>query len=261
MKKTLFRVSLLGLLLVAAPAYSADLEERVQRLEKLMDSQGLVDMFLQMQNLQEEVRQLRGQVEQQTYAIDNLKQRQRDLYLDIDRRMRKLEGSGAAPAVSAPSSTSSSGPAPAANTGVTQPTVTSSADEDAAYRAAFNLLKEGRYQAAIERFTAFLKKYPQSGYADNAQYWLGEANYVTRKYAEAIKEFDKVVKNYPQSSKRADALLKIGYCQYELKEYANARASLEQVVKDFPKTTAARLADNRLQRMKLEGQGAPAPSR
>lgn len=258
MKKSLFRVSLLGLLLVVAPAYSAELEERVQRLEKLLDSQGLVDMFLQMQNLQEEVRQLRGQVEQQNYAIENLKQRQRDLYLDIDRRMRKLEGGGSAPSASEPSAST---PAPVANAGVAPSPAASNADEDAAYRAAFNLLKEGRYQAAIDRFTAFLGKYPESGYADNAQYWLGEANYVTRKYAQAIKEFDKVVKNYPQSSKRADALLKIGYCQYELKEYTNAKASLEQVVKDFPKTTAARLADNRLQRMKLEGQGAPAPSR
>ena len=256
MKKLLFRVSLVSLLFMAAPAYSAELEERVQRLEKLMDSQGLVDMFLQMQSLQEEVGQLRGQVEQQTYAIENLKQRQRDLYLDIDRRMRKLEGGGSAPAAVAPSST----PTPATSATISPPATKSSADEDTAYRSAFNLLKEGRYQTAIDRFTAFLKKYPNSGYADNAQYWLGEANYVTRKYSQAIKEFEKVVKDYPQSSKRADALLKVGYCQYELKDYVAAKASLSQVVKDFPKTTAARLADNRLQRMKLEGQGAPAPA-
>lgn len=257
MRKSLYRVLLLGLLIMAAPAYAAELEERVQRLEKLMDSQGLVDMFLQMQSLQEEVRQLRGEVEQQTYAIDNLKQRQRDLYLDIDRRMRKLEGGGSA-SQSAPPSASSTPGRPATTASATPP---SSAGEDTAYRGAFNLLKEGRYQDAIKRFSAFLKKYPNSGYADNAQYWLGEANYVTRKYEQAIKEFDLVDTRYPQSDKRADALLKVGYCQYELKAYDKAKDALTRVVQEFPKTTAARLADNRLQRMKLEGQGGTAPAR
>jgi tol-pal system protein YbgF len=248
----------LGLLILTAPAYGAELEERVQRLEKLMDSQGLVDMFLQMQSLQEEVRQLRGQVEQQTYAIENLKQRQRDLYLDIDRRMRKLEGGGSvSPSTSSPSVSSTPG-APATTASAAP---SSSADEDAAYRSAFNLLKEGRYQDAIKRFSAFLKKYPNSGYADNAQYWLGEANYVTRKYEQAIKEFELVVTTYPQSDKRADALLKVGYCQYELKAYDKAKEALTRVVQEFPKTTAARLADNRLQRMKLEGQGGTPPAR
>ncbi len=256
MSNRLYRVLVLGLLILATPAYAAELEERVQRLEKLMDSQGLVDMFLQMQSLQEEVRQLRGEVEQQTFAIDNLKQRQRDLYLDIDRRMRKLEGGGSVPASTSPSVSSTPGTA-----ATTASAPSSSADEDAAYRGAFNLLKEGRYEDAIKRFSAFLKKYPNSGYADNAQYWLGEANYVTRKYEQAIKEFEQVVTGYPQSDKRADALLKVGYCHYELQAYDKAKDTLTRVVQEFPKTTAARLADNRLQRMKLEGQGGATPSR
>lgn len=257
MKRSLYMVLFLGLSIMAVPSYAEDLEQRVQRLEKLLESQGLVDMFLQMQKLQQEVGELRGQVEQQNNEVENLKQRQRDLYLDIDRRIGKLESGGPAPAASKPSSApkeSTTGKktaaAPAVNT----------ADEDAAYRDAFNLLKEGRYQTAISRFTDFLGKYPSSGYADNAQYWLGEANYVLRNYTQAITEFNQVVTGYPQSNKRADALLKVGYCYYELKDFANAKLALEKVVRDFPKTTASRLADNRLQRMQLEGQGTAPPA-
>ena len=260
MKKSLYMLLIIGLGLAAVPAYAEELEERVQRLEKLLDSQGLVDMFLQMQNLQQEVGELRGQVEQQTYAIESLKQRQRDLYLDIDRRMRKLEGGGAAPVTGSTATTPSTTTATTSKTPTATTAPTTSGDEDAAYRDAFNLLKEGRYQTAIKRFTAFLKKFPTSGDADNAQYWLGEANYVLRNYTQAITEFNQVIVGYPQSNKRADALLKVGYCHYELKDLASAKEALSKVVRDFPKTTAARLADNRLQRMQLEGQGTtPAP--
>jgi TolA-binding protein len=235
--------------LLASPAVLfADeaLEKRVQRLEQLLESQGLVDMYMQLQNIQQETRELRGQIEQQSHAIDGLKQRQRDLYLDIDRRLRRLESGAVAPASPTPPTPATPdkpSPAPVSGSKPPPPPVDTAA-ADAAYRDAFNLLKEGRYDVAIKRFSAFLAKYPGSAYADNAQYWLGEANYVTR--------------NYPQSQKLADALLKIGYCHYELDEMDKARLVLNRVVKQHPDSTAARLADNRLRRMQLEGQGAPA---
>lgn len=264
-KAPLVACTVLGLL--ASPAMLlADqaLEQRVQRLEQLLESQGLVDMYLQLQNIQQETRELRGQIEQQSHAIDGLKQRQRDLYLDIDRRLRRLEGGAGAPAGPA---TTPSGPvgqvaptAPATTPGRETPAAApvDSAAADAAYRDAFNLLKEGRYDVAIKRFTAFLASYPGSAYADNAQYWLGEANYVTRNFQQAITEFNKVVSHYPQSQKLADALLKIGYCHYELNEMDKAQMVLSRVVKEHANTTAARLADNRLRRMQLEGKGKPA---
>lgn len=259
MNKTCHTVLLLALFSgsLGGPLAFADeaLEKRVQRLEQLLDSQGLVDMYLQVQNLQQEMRDLRGQVEQQTHAIEGLKQRQRDLYLDIDRRLQRMEGGAVTPAPVNPNPALPSAPA----AGV-QPPATAAADTaavDAAYRDAFNLLKEGRYDVAMSRFTAFLGKYPDSNYADNAQYWLGEANYVTRNFKQAITEFDKVLSTYPQSQKRADALLKVGYCYYELNEPDKAQAALTRVVKEFANTTAARLADNRLRRMQLEGSGKP----
>ena len=233
-----------------------DLEKRVIKLEKLLESQGLVDLYLRLEALQKEVQQLRGDVEQQDFAVNGIKQRQRDLYLDIDRRLSQLENGRTSSPVNtqkvAPTNTPSNIKAP---TGTSAPTSTTNTDaEEKAYREAFGLLREGRYQPAKKRFSNFVAKYPASGYADNAQYWIGEVNYVTRAFEEAIVEFNKVVNNYPTSQKQADALLKIGYCYYELKDFAKAREYLQMVLSRFANTTPAKLADSRLQQMKGEGQ-------
>jgi len=239
--------------LFSTSLHAADiaLEQRVQRLEKLVEGQGLVDMYLRLETLQQEVQQLRGEVEVQTNTIDGLKQRQRDLYLDIDRRLRQLEsGATATPPVSATPSTSETG---AVNTNQAAQEPANLAAAEDAYRAAFKLLKEGRYTPATNRFNDFLKKYPSNGYADNAQYWLGEISYVTRAFKRAITEFDKVLNDYPNSTKHADALLKQAYCYYELKDYAKARELLKTVTTRFPQSTAANLAEKRSKRMTAEG--------
>ena len=121
------------------------------------------------------------------------------------------------------------------------------------YDAALEILKEGRYNDAANAFQAFLKQYPGSSYADNAQYWLGEVFYVTRQFQKALTEFDKVLKVHPGSTKVPDAKLKIGYIRYELKDWAGARDMLSQVVQGHPGSTTARLAQERLDRMQREG--------
>jgi tol-pal system protein YbgF len=141
-------------------------------------------------------------------------------------------------------------------TGGTPATVTqipASPDERKDYDQALALLRDGRYTDAADAFQTFLQKYPQSEYADNAQYWLGEVYYVTRQFPLAQEAFGRVRSDYAESTKSGDALLKTGYIQYELKQWSKARATLNQVVKDYPGSTAARLADERLQRMKSEG--------
>jgi tol-pal system protein YbgF len=127
------------------------------------------------------------------------------------------------------------------------------AEEKAAYDQAFQSLKDLRYADAAEGFQTFLARYPESEYADNAQYWLGESYYVTRNYDISLEAFDNLLQNYPDSSKKPDALLKIGYAHYELKQWDQARAALEQVKQQYPDTTLARLADNRLRSMRMEG--------
>lgn len=122
--------------------------------------------------------------------------------------------------------------------------------ERAAYERAFNLLKDGRYDLSVTAFKTFVNTYPKGRFVDNAQYWLGEANYVQRHFKAALSEFEKVVKNHPKSPKRADALLKMGYTYQELGQNDKARASLNEVLTKYPNSTAARLAQKRLQDLK-----------
>jgi tol-pal system protein YbgF len=263
-KKTLRTVLVTALVVVFAslPLQAADkeLEQRLSKLERLVQSQGLADMYLQLEDMRRQLQEMRGLLEEQRHDIDNLKKQQRDLYLDVDRRLQQVEqGAGTAstppPAAVTPPAPAPVAPAPVAPAPVAPaPAATQPVDagENAAYRAAFNYLKEGRYDNAIKAFADFLGKYPRSSYADNAQYWLGEAHYVTRQYPGAIVEFQKVVSNYPNSPKLADAMLKIGYCHYELRELDKASAILQELQQRYPRTTAARLAEKRLQRIKIE---------
>ncbi|MEM8844847.1 MAG: tol-pal system protein YbgF, partial [Pseudomonadota bacterium] len=117
---------------------------------------------------------------------------------------------------------------------------------------AFLLLKQRRYDESITAFENFLQSYPNSKYAANAQYWLAEANYVTKRYDVALVEFDKVINQYPTSSKVPDARLKIGYTQYELGDYAQARTTLTRLRAQYPNSTVAGLAQQRLERMERE---------
>ncbi|WJW74954.1 tol-pal system protein YbgF [Thiohalobacter sp. IOR34] len=253
-------------LLAAAPAQAreADLEQRVQRLERLLQSRGLIEMLTQLEQLQREVQSLRGEVEMQGHELEQLKARQRDLYVDIDRRLQRLEAApaqpvtppAAAPALPAPPPAAASavpGTAPAAASPATPAPAADPEQVRQAYEQALNILREGRYAQAGKAYRRFLAAYPDSAYAGNAQYWLAETYYVSRQFDKALAEFEKVVKQYPASSKVPDALLKMGFIQYELKQWDAARRLLEQVQKDYPRSTAARLAGERLARMRREG--------
>ncbi len=243
---------------------SLSLEQRLGRLENLLKNQVLVEQSQRMQQIQQELSTIRGLVEAQEYQLGMIKQRQRNLYQDMDRRLNDLEIKGGGSTLSASSSgiavasaASSSVPppgvaAPAASIMLATP-VTGDKNGKTAYTQAFNTLKEGKYQQAINELNTFQQTYPESVYGANAQYWLGEAYSVTRDYKMALSEFQKVVSQYPQSNKLEGAMLKIGYTFYEMRDWASARASLETVVNKFPGTTVTRKAKERLQRMKREG--------
>ncbi|MGD8378198.1 MAG: tol-pal system protein YbgF, partial [Gammaproteobacteria bacterium] len=216
-------------------------EERVDHIDRVLKNQSLVDLSDRIDELQQEVRQLRGDLETLRHDVDGLKQRQRDLYLDVDHRLRALElnmGGSAGGSQSASGGPDTGGTSPAAvlpsgpdagNTGgsASEQSGGASGGDSAVYQAAFELLKQGRYDQAKQAFGDFLKKFPASALDDNAQYWLGEANYVTRDFKQALAEFQKVISNYPKSSKAPDAWLKIGYCNYELSNWDSARKALD----------------------------------
>ncbi|MGR9089193.1 MAG: tol-pal system protein YbgF [Gammaproteobacteria bacterium] len=125
------------------------------------------------------------------------------------------------------------------------PTIDNEASETA-YHDAFSLLKAGEYDESIAAFTDFLVQFPNSQYADNAQYWLGETYYVKREFEPALVEYRKLIDTYPESKKRSHAMLKIGYSYHELGQLDQARAVLEDLRNRYAGTTAARLAEERI---------------
>jgi tol-pal system protein YbgF len=257
--------------LSAAQAQLKTLSDDMSRLGRLVDNRAMLDMIQQVDEISEEIGLLRGDIEIQGNDINEIKKRQRELYLDIDRRLRDIESGATAAAprgqISVPqvdntvSSTSSQqtpsvAPATTTTTQSTTPAPTPSvtqSEEKAAYQAAFDTLKEGRYKQAKTELKAFLVKFPNSSYAGNAQYWLGEAQYVTRNFEQGIVEFEKVINKYPTSNKLPDAMLKLGYTFYELKQFPQSKAILQDLRDRFPQATAARLATKRLDRIRKEG--------
>ena len=209
--------------------------------------EALADLLQQLESLQAEMRNLRGQVEVQANEIERLKARQRELLADIDRRVTELErhGTGTAPSGAASAGTTAAAPGPVSSA--------VSAREQQDYDAAFAFMKQGVYGSATKGFRDFIAKYPESTLRDNAQFWLGEAYFVARNFRQAREEFTKLMSNHPNSSKLPDALLKIGYCHYELGQWAKARESLNQVMARYSGKPAAASAEQRLAKMKKEG--------
>jgi tol-pal system protein YbgF len=219
-----------------------DLDMRLARIERVMQNQSLLDVSNQLEALRADVRGMHNDVDQINNSMELARRQQRDLYTDLNQRMKALEARGGGAAVAADSPAA----APGSSSGSVPPTDTS------VYQTAFALLKDSQYDRAIQAFQQFLINYPNSSLADNAQYWLGEAYYVNRSFPEAQSAFQRVVDKYPQSRKIPDALLKIGYCRYEMKLWDPAKAVLEQVVSQYPDAPAAKLAQQRLDKMATE---------
>jgi len=215
-----------------------DIDTRLARIERVVSNQSLLDMANQLESLRNDVRAMHNDVDVLSHSLESARKQQKDLYADLDARLKAVEARGGAAAAAGASG----------GAGDAQ-----SADGDkGAYQAAFDLLKAGQYDRAIAGFQTFLSTYPNSALADNAQYWLGEAYYVNKQFPESLAAFQRVVEKFPNSRKLPDALLKIGYCDYELKDYSAARSALEQVPAKFPDSASARLAQQRLEKMAAE---------
>lgn len=267
-----------------------NIQKRLDKLEQLLQSQGLLDMLQQLDALQTEINQLRGNMEIQNHTLEQLGKKQQEIYIDLDRRLQRLEsGSNTTgltsenapplevmpPAQETTTVTENEAgegltieqvESPSTTTGETSdepttqnftPTKTMpepvlNADPQtvqAEYQQAFNLLKQSKYDQAIEKFGEFLSKYPDSEYSDNAQYWRGEAYYVTQRYQEAITEYNKLISLYPDSQKVTHGLLKLGYSYQQLGQIDEAKKTLNNLKQYYPGTTAARLADDRLRQI------------
>jgi tol-pal system protein YbgF len=269
---------------VCASAQRASLSERVERLESQAASQNNAQANIETLNrlnaLQQEVASLRGLVEQLQNENAQLKQANREQYIDLDSRLGRLEG-GSATTTGAPTAVGATGAAapaptgtpaapvdaapgtaaPTAPRGVVADVATGAPADGAAadpagerpmYDSAFQALRDGEYAEASRRFQAYLEAYPAGTLAPNAWYWLGESYYVTQNYDVALTAFDSLLQAFPDSAKAPDALLKLGYCQFELGRAPQGEATLRDVIARFPGSDAARLAQSRLRSLALD---------
>jgi len=230
-----------------------DLDTRVARIERVMANQSLLDLANQTEALRSDLRAVHNDIDVLNHNVEAARKQQRDLYADIDRRLKSLEsrGGGASAADPGDGGAGTVGAGTGAG-GAAGGAATPGSDDKAAYQAAFDLLKNSQIDRAIPAFQRFLLTFPDSPLAENAQYWLGEAYYVNRSFPEAENAFQRVVDKYPQSRKRPDALLKIGYCRYELQQWNSARQVLSQVATQFSDTPSGHLAQQRLDKMATE---------
>jgi tol-pal system protein YbgF len=255
-------------LVAAAPAHAQrqSLADRVAALEaKANNPQTNLDLLNRIEQQQTELRELRSQLEQLQNENEQLKQRNNDLYLDLDSRLKRME-SGApgatppiAPPVSGAPSASAAAPISAAPV-VSEPppsvhgdvgAMAAAGDERAAYNAAFDQLKAGKYADSAELFTSFLTLYPNGVYAPNALYWLGESYYVTQNYQMASEQFRALLARYPTHDKASGALLKLGLSEFGLGKMDEAERILADVVARYPGSDVANIASGHLRSMQL----------
>ncbi len=240
----------------------ADQQKQIQSLETRLSiaegqaqtqTKGLMDLLAQIDALKTELGKLQGQNEVYAHDIESTQKRQRDLYVDLDGRLRKLERSavetdkpvtppaiGEAPAATPVVAPPSAGAPPAAPVG----------DESKSYEAALNQFKVGNYSGAVVSFQQFIAGYPGSTLAPSAQYWVGNSYFNLREYKSAIAAQQKLISQYPTSSKVPDALLNVASCQQGLGDTNAARKTLEELVAKHPISNAADIAKKRLANMR-----------
>ncbi|MGI9228530.1 MAG: tol-pal system protein YbgF [Gammaproteobacteria bacterium] len=290
---------------------------RLDRIEQLLSRSALLQILQQLRALQEQVSQLQGQLELQHHTLEQVKKQQRDLYIDIDQRLQRMESGGMPTAGAMAANTLSGDPGGNApplerlsplmdsnpNAGVggiatddnlmvqmirnttadppqeqqiatapdrmptapdtiitpageaDAPTSPNPVQAEADYQHAFKLLQQSLYDQSIKAFQAFLQSHPENESADKAQFWLAEAYFVTGAHNEALVEYLNLIANYPDSQKITHAKLKIGRSYQELGQLDAARVILTQLIDDHPSTTAARLAQERLDMLATQPSG------
>ena len=217
-------------------ALSQQLARIEDSLKNLSASNPALELSQQLERLRQEMTQLRGQIEVLGNEVQSASKRQRDMYLDLDTRMKRLEQPSAAAAT--PPATGA-GAAPQAADAETR-----------AYDAAQNQRRIGNYPAAIAAFQNFVAHYPKSSLAHRAQYWVGDSQYNLRDFKSAIASQQKLIAAWPDSASVPDALLNIASCQIELGDAMGARKTMDGLVARYPASDAAEKARRRLATLK-----------
>ena len=269
MNKIITTIVLLSLISFSAQGKKISLQDRMAKLERIVLEQGnsavnTADIVAQNQELQQQIAELRGIIEEQGHQIQALKDKQKLLYVDIDSRLAELELSPVnndkptnqeqSPTTNTESLTvevdeNYNNGVASTDTIQSEPKLSTYQDD---YDIAFAHLRAGRFLESARAFEGFIQKHPENELTANAYYWLGESYYVKRQYPQALAAFQALIDKFPQSKKTADAGLKIGYCYYEMDDLIQAEKQLNKVVSSYPNTSIARLAQNRLRQMRRD---------
>lgn len=262
--------------------------QKIAQVESEGANRGVVQLLNRMEGLNTDVNRLRGQIEVLTNDINNAQKRQRDMYVDLDTRLRRVEQQSAAakkdqealPALEErirkleqaaaltgiPAPVASAAAATVAAQPGASPTVTAAAAQPSlppanlaavdqaaiqrAYDNAFSNYRISDYQAAIRGFDGFLKSYPKHQLAANAQYWIGESHFHLLDYRAAIEAQRRLLGYYPDSTKAPDALLIIGTAETGLGDTGAARKTFEELIAKYPNTESAEKAKSRLAKLR-----------
>ncbi len=216
-------------------AHQKAIEERLAAIEAsaagAADRRAILDLAGQIDALRTEIARMRGQVEVLAHQLETTERRQKDLYLDIDTRLRKLEQA-------------QQQPQPPEKPAASDPSAVSG--EAKSYEAALNQFKLGNYPLAISTFQGFLVTYPASPLAPSAQYWIGNAYYAQSDYKNAITAQQKVLVVWPEHAKAPDAMLNIASSQEAMGDRRAAQSTLENLILKYPDSPAAASAKQRL---------------
>lgn len=226
-----------------------DNEVRIARLEELIRNIGVVELVRSLEQINGEIARLRGQLEVLANENQQIQKRQRDFYLDLDSRLKRLESAGqsASPAAAPPPVSTAPEPPVASAPPPTRPaSPQDQAREMRAYDSASNLFRRNDFSSAIEAFRAFMKDYPQSQLSANAGYWIGISYANLKDYGKALASQQDILSRFPQSPKAPDAMLAIAAIQAEQGDGGSARNTLEDIIARYPASEAAGKARTRL---------------
>jgi len=213
----------------ALAASDADKEQAVR---------SMLDMQMQLDAVNTELRKIRGQNEEFAHELQDAEKRQKDFYIDLDTRLRRIEASASA-AAQTTDIQGASAPEPAKAGG-----------EEQAFQTAYGFYKAENYQSATAAFSDFLKNYPDSVHEANVLYWMGNSYFLLKDYKNCLASYGPLVTKFPDHPRVAEVMLNMADCQLELKSKSAAKKTLKQIISQFPGSDASDKAKKRLATIK-----------
>ena len=216
-------------------ARTVKLEQALQAAEadKKQSIRAMLDLQMQLEAVNNELRKLNGQNEELVHNLQDAEKRQKDFYIDLDTRLRRIESAGGA-----------------ASERVDGPKATAPVGENRAFEAAYNLYRAENYQKATAAFADFLKRYPQSAHEANVRYWMGNAYFLLKDCKNSVSSYQALTGEYQDHPRVPEAMLNIADCQLDLKNKTAAKKTLKQLISQFPGSDASEKAKKRLAKIK-----------